>query len=199
MRDYAAARGLEFRYDPIITPQEKGDVRPMRLQLAPKAVLALDESFDPGLDGFRRFAETFGGPADGRVYTCGAGRIALAVNVKGGVSTCLTSRQTVGNLFEQPFDEVWAMLGGKVAKRFPDGHPCATCRFRTVCAGCPATVEEATGLPDGYVQQYCKITHLRAHRIGLHPTGVPRTVTEGIPAHVRTPPAEVARMLPVLA
>jgi hypothetical protein len=91
------------------------------------------------------------------------------------------------------------MLGGKISKRFPDGHPCATCRFRTICAGCPATVEEATGLPEGYVQQYCQITHLRAHRIGLHPTGVPRTVSEGIPAHVRTPGAAAARALPVLS
>ena len=199
MKAYAAARGVEFRYDPIMTPQEKGDTRPMQLQLAPKAVVELDEEMDPGFEGFAKFAREFGSPADGLVYTCGGGRIALAVNVHGGASTCLTSRQSVGNLFEQPFDEVWSMLGGKVAKRFPDGHPCATCRFRTICAGCPATVEEATGLPEGYVQQYCQITHLRAHRVGMHPTGVPRTVTEGIPAHVRTPHSAASRALPVLS
>jgi radical SAM protein with 4Fe4S-binding SPASM domain len=199
MQRYAAARGIDFRYDPIITPQEKGSVRPLQLQLAPRRVLEVDEQLDPGLEGYRKFAtEYITVPLNGQVYTCGGGRIALAVNVKGGVSTCLTSRQSVGNLFEQPFEEVWAMLGGKVAKRFPDGHPCATCRFRTICAGCPATVEEATGLPEGYVQQYCKITHLRAHRVGLHPTGIPRTVSEGIPAHVRTPPSAAARALPVV-
>lgn len=90
------------------------------------------------------------------------------------------------------------MLGGKVTKRFPDGHPCATCKFRVMCAGCPATVEQVTGLPEGYVQQYCKITHLRAYKMGLHPTGVPRTVTEGIPSYVRVPLDETARALPVL-
>ena len=200
MKEYAAARGIEFRYDPIITPQEKGDVRPMQLQLAPRKVLELDEAMDPGMEGFSKFAHDFASPSlDSRIYTCGGGRIAMAVNVKGGVSTCLTSRQSMGNLFEQPFHEVWAMLGGKVEKRFADGHPCATCRFRTICAGCPATVEEATGLPDGYVQQYCQITHLRAQRVGLHATGVPRTVVEGIPAHVRTPLAAAARALPVLS
>lgn len=200
MQRWAAVRGLEFRYDPIMTPQEDGDTRPMQLQLAPRRVLELDESFDPDLAGFREFASRFGKAPDGpEIYSCGAGRIALAVNVKGGVSTCLTSRQVVGNILEQPFDEIWAMLGNKVSKRFPDGHPCATCRFRAICAGCPASVEAATGLPEGYVQQYCRITHLRAHRIGLHPTGVPRTVTEGIPSHVRTPDAGTARALPVLA
>jgi radical SAM protein with 4Fe4S-binding SPASM domain len=200
MKEYAATRGLDFRYDPIITPQEKGDVRPMQLQLAPQKVVDLDEQMDPGLDGLRKFVvENGGATLDRQVYTCGAGRIALAVNVHGGASTCLSSRQSMGNLFEQPFEEVWAMLGGKVEKRFADGHPCGTCRFRTICAGCPATVEEATGLPDGYVQQYCKITHLRMHRIGMHPTGIPRTVTEGIPAHIRTPAAAVARALPVLS
>ena len=199
MKAYAAARGLEFRYDPIITPQEKGNVKPMQLQLAPKAVVELDELMDPDMEGFSKYAREFSAEADGRVYSCGAGRIALAVNVHGGVSTCLTSRQTVGNLFDQSFDQIWAMLGGKVSKRFADGHPCATCRFRSICAGCPATVEEATGLPEGYVQQYCQITHLRAKRIGVHSTGVPRTVTEGIPAHVRTPPAATLRALPVLS
>ncbi len=199
MRAYAAARGIEFRYDTIITPQEKGDVKPMQLQLAPKAVVELDEQMDPGMEGFAKFARSFSGEVDSRVYGCGGGRIAVAVNVRGGVSTCVTSRQTVGNLFEQSFEEVWAMLGGKVSKRFADGHPCATCKFRSICAGCPATVEEATGLPDGYVQQYCQITHLRAKRIGLHATGVPRTVTEGVPTHVRTPQAATLRALPVLS
>lgn len=199
MKAYAAARGIEFRYDPIMTPQEKGDVKPMQLQLAPKAVIELDERMDPGMEGFSKFARNFVSEPSSSVYRCGGGRIALAVNVHGGASTCLTSRQSVGNLFHQPFEEVWAMLGGKVSKKFADGHPCATCQFRAICAGCPATVEEATGLPEGYVQQYCKITHLRAQRIGLHATGVPRTMIEGIPAHVRTPGAAAARALPVLS
>lgn len=199
MQAYAAARGIEFRYDPIITPEEKGSTSPVQLQLAPKAVLELDETMDPQLEGFAKFAREFASDTAGQVYTCGGGRIAVAVNVRGGASTCLTSRQAVGNLFEQSFEDVWAMLGGKVSKRFADGHPCATCRFRTICAGCPATVEEATGMPEGYVQQYCQITHLRAQRVGLHPTGVPRTVTEGIPAHVRTPLTAIARALPVLS
>lgn len=199
MQAYAAARGLEFRYDPIITPQEKGNVKPMQLQLAPRAVVELDERMDPDMEGIAKFARDFSAEPDGRVYNCGAGRIGLAVNVHGGVSTCLTSRQTVGNLFEQSFEEVWAMMGGKISKRFADGHPCATCQFRSICSGCPATVEEATGLPDGYVQQYCQITHLRAKRIGMHATGVPRTVLEGIPAHVRIPYAATLRALPVLS
>jgi hypothetical protein len=42
MQAYAAARGIEFKYDPIITPQEKGNVSPMQLQLAPRKVLELD-------------------------------------------------------------------------------------------------------------------------------------------------------------
>lgn len=199
MKALAESRGVRFRYDTIISPQEKGAVSPLQLQLAPKRVLELDEEMTSGLSGLvEHFDRTSHLPPDNRVYKCGAGRTALAINVHGGVSTCISSRQVVGNLFEQSFEEVWAMLGGKVTKRFPDGHPCATCRFRSICAGCPATVEQVSGYPDGYVQQYCKITHLRAHRVGLHPTGVPRTVTEGIPSHVRVPRGETARALPVL-
>jgi radical SAM protein with 4Fe4S-binding SPASM domain len=199
MKAFAEERQVEFRYDPIMVPEEKGNMRPLQLQLAPRAVVELDELIDPG---FKEYGNYVGKhdlrPNDGRIYNCGAGRIALAINVHGGASTCLSSRQVVGNLFDQPFEEVWGAMGGKVAKKFPDGHPCATCRFRSICAGCPATTEMATGLPEGYVQQYCKITHLRAHKMGLHETGVPRTVTEGIPAHVRVPTGAAARALPVL-
>jgi hypothetical protein len=46
---------------------------------------------------------------------------------------------------------------------------------------------------------YCKITHLRAYEMGYHPTGVPRTVTEGIPVGITTPTDRFARMLPVLS
>ena len=91
------------------------------------------------------------------------------------------------------------MLGGKVSKTFPEGHPCATCHFRAICAGCPATVEPVSGFPAGSVQQYCTITHLRAQRMGYHETGVPRTVAEGIPSHIRVPQGGNARALPVLS
>jgi radical SAM protein with 4Fe4S-binding SPASM domain len=198
MRDFAESLGSRFRYDTVLSPEEKGSVKPLQLQLAPKAVVDLDDRMNPGLSEFREFFENMT-PNNGRVYRCGGGRTTIAINVHGGASTCVTSRQVVGNLFEQPFEDVWQTIGGKVEKRFPDGHPCANCRFRSICAGCPATVEQVTGLPEGYVQQYCAITHLRAQRLGAHPTGVPRTVLEGIPAGVVTARDEARRALPVLA
>jgi radical SAM protein with 4Fe4S-binding SPASM domain len=199
---WARSKGLKFRTDHNIMPQEKGGTQPLQLQLAPKDVLDLQRRLDPDLEEQRRFAKPRVG-ADSpfvtdKVYLCGAGQTNLAINVFGGVTTCLTSRKVVGNLLEQTFEEVWAALGGKVAVRYPEGHPCATCRFHGICAGCPATVESLTGLPTGYVQLYCKMTHMRAYEMGYHPTGIPRTVTEGIPAGVRTPDTGVARMLPVL-
>jgi radical SAM protein with 4Fe4S-binding SPASM domain len=198
MKAWAAERGLTFRFDAIMTPADDRSMRPVDYQLSPEAILELDQTLDPGLEGRKEFFATYGRPpADNKVYKCGAGRTSMHVNVHGGVSTCVTSRQTVGNLFEQPFEEVWGALGGKVEKRFADGHPCATCKFRSMCAGCPATVEQMTGLPDGYVQKYCKITHLRAQAMGVHATGIPRTVTEGIP-HGIAVPQRATRALPVL-
>jgi radical SAM protein with 4Fe4S-binding SPASM domain len=199
MRALAASKGISFRYDTSVMPQERGEVTPLQLQLTPEKVVALDQRMDPELQQFRRFAEERVGSAMGAtVYRCGAGRTGFAINVHGGVSTCLTSRQVVGNLLEDGFDDVWAALAGKVARKFPDGHPCAVCRFRAICVGCPATVEQLTGLPEGYVQHYCRITHLRAHSVGLHATGTPRTVAEGIPMGVRVVRSEVGRALPVL-
>jgi radical SAM protein with 4Fe4S-binding SPASM domain len=200
MRKFAESKGVPFRFDEIITPREDGGAQPVALQLAPKRLLEMEQEMNPGLGSLREFADgRLKPPRDDRVYMCGAGRYTLAVNVHGGVSTCISSRQVVGNLLEQPFEEVWAALGGKVERRFPAGHPCATCRFRSICVGCPATAEQMTGLPEGYVQQYCALTHARAHAAGLHPTGIPRTVTEGIPVGVTIPRREYTRALPVVA
>lgn len=200
MQAFAKSKGVRFRTDYSIIPQDHGDTSPLQLQLPPKQVLALEKRIDPELQSFRRYAAPrVDGSTTDSVYKCGAGKTSLHINVHGGVSTCSTSRKVIGNLFEQPFDEVWAALGGKVAAKYPTGHPCASCQFSRICAGCPATVEQLTGMPTGYVQMYCKMTHERAYELGYHPTGVPRTVTDGIPAHVLTPTRAAARMLPVLA
>lgn len=199
LRELAKSYDVKFRFDAMIVPQEDGNPRPLNLQLTPEQVIALERQVDPDWTILRRYAEPrVGDRGNAPIYQCGAGRTGLAINVHGGVMTCITSRQVVGNLLEQSFDDVWGALHGKVQKRFPDGHPCATCKFRGMCAGCPALVEQLTGLPEGYVQHFCKLTHLHARELGYHPTGVPRTVTEGIPAHVATPHNRYARALPVL-
>lgn len=200
MQAFAKARGIRFRTDYSMIPQEKGATAPLEFQLAPQEVMALEQRIDPELKGFRAYATLrVDGSTTDSVYKCGAGRTSLHINVHGGVSTCSTSRKVIGNIFEQPFDDIWAALGGKVAVKYPAGHPCASCQFSRICAGCPATVEQLTGMPTGYVQMYCKMTHQRAYELGYHPTGVPRTMTEGIPAHVVTPTRAAARVLPVLA
>ena len=199
MKAFAESRGVKWRNDDVLSPQEKGEMAPLQLQLSPRQVVDLNKKLDPDLKDLREYAsKRVNGSLTDEVYKCGAGRTSLAINVHGGVTTCIASRQVVGNLLEQSFDEVWSALGGKVAVRFPSGHPCATCKFSRMCAGCPATVESLTGLPTGYVQQYCKITHLRAYELGYHPSGVPRTVTDGIPAGVPVPFESARRALPVL-
>ena len=199
MAEFAAVRGVKFRSDYNIMPQEKGDATPLQLMMSPRAHVELLKRMDPGLEDTRKYSSArINNPPTTDVYMCGAGKTGFAINVFGGVTTCLTSRKVVGNILEQPFDEVWAALGGKTSIKYPDHHPCATCKFHSMCAGCPATVESLTGLPDGYVQQYCQMSHLRAYELGYHPTGIPRTVAEGIPAGVRTPERANARMLPMV-
>jgi radical SAM protein with 4Fe4S-binding SPASM domain len=199
MKQFADARGVRFRTDFNIMPQEKGDAAPIQLSVAPKRAIEILKQVDPGLEQTRQYTDLrIGSPPTNQVYLCGGGRTNIAINVFGGVTTCLTSRRVVGNILEQPFDEVWAAMGQKVSMRYPDNHPCATCKFHSICTGCPATVESVTGLPDGYVQQYCQMSHLRAYELGYHPTGIPRTVSEGIPAGIRTPERAYARALPVV-
>ncbi|MEP6690655.1 MAG: radical SAM protein [Gemmatimonadaceae bacterium] len=198
MQAYAKARGVRFSWDAVITPHENGGLAPVRLQLAPREVQALGERLDPGGVNTLSYFTPRVKPHNGRVYSCGAGRQAMHVTVKGDVTTCTSSRHPVGNIFRDGFDHVWGKLGEKVSLRFRAGHPCEKCQFRSVCYSCPANVEAITNAPDGYVPHYCKMTHLRAHGVGLHPTGVPRTMLEGVPTHVQQPGAAVRRALPVL-
>ena len=200
MQEFAKARDIDFRYDPILVPQRLGRSDPLSLQMSPEQIVQLDRRMDPGLARTKEYTANRVGYRAGqeKVYQCGAGITGLAVNVHGEVFTCLTSRMPVGNLLKQPWDEVWGALGGKVQVKFPEGHPCATCQFRSMCSGCPATVEQLTGLPQGYVQHFCKITHLQAHALGYHPTGVPKSVDQGLAAGVKTPTRDYLRMLPVL-
>ena len=200
MKAFAESKGVRFRTDFIINPQEYGDTSPLQYQLAPEDALQVERLLDPGHEQFSQYAKLrVTGATTNNVYKCGAGRTSLHVNVHGGVSTCSTSRKVLGNLLDDSFENVWAVLGGKVAAQYPPGHPCGTCKFSKICAGCPAAVEQLTGSPAGYVQHYCKMTHQRAYELGYHPTGIPRTVTEGIPAHVQTVSRAAARHLPVLS
>lgn len=199
MKAFADSKGVPFRTDFIINPQERGSSEPLQYQLPTEQVMEISRLMDPGNESMKKYAANrVTGQTTSQVYKCGAGVTSLHVNVHGGVSTCSTSRKVLGNIFEEPFEQIWEALGGKVAARYPDGHPCATCKFSSICAGCPATVEQLTGMPTGYVQHYCQITHQRAYEMGYHPTGIPRTMTEGIPSHIRTVNAAAARHLPVL-
>jgi radical SAM protein with 4Fe4S-binding SPASM domain len=197
---WCADRGVTMRYDVTMIAEDKGSVAPLGFQLTADQVAALDAAVDPGFATMRSEYPTKVpvAPSDS-VYRCGGGRANIHIGVHGDVFTCTTSRRPAANLLRDGWDYAWAALGGKVAVKFPVGHPCATCGFRGICVGCPATAESVTGLPTGYVQAHCRITHRRAYNAGLHPTGVPRTVTEGIPPHIPTPGAAASRALPVIS
>jgi len=55
MQAFAKARGIRFRTDYSIIPQEKGDTGPLQLQLGPEGVMALEQRIDPGLKSFRAY------------------------------------------------------------------------------------------------------------------------------------------------
>lgn len=200
MQEFARERGVRFRIDTNISPQEKGDLAPLQYQLSREQVTEVWEQMDPGLADFATYVKPrVDGSTLDNIYKCGGGRTIIHIDVHGGVSTCSTSRKAVGNILEEGLAPVWARMGEKVTRNYPKGHPCAECEFSRICTGCPALVEQLTGTPDGYVQMYCRMTHEKAFKLGYHPTGVPRTMSEGVPGHITTPEAKVRRMLPVLS
>jgi radical SAM protein with 4Fe4S-binding SPASM domain len=127
---------------------------------------------------------------------CGAGRSYAVVMPDGAVLACThLASHPLGRLGEKSFSEIWlsspqlAALRAVTLERFAE---CRGCRFRHVCAKCPALSQSEAGRLDGHSQQICDRTKAywgaiereRAHRQG----GLPRLT----PPPLQAPPEEQA-------
>ena len=129
---------------------------------------------------------------------CGAGRNYAVIMPDGAVLACThLPDQRLGSLREKSFSEIWLgspaarELRGLTLERFAE---CRGCRFRHVCAKCPALSQGESGSLTGHSQQVCNRTKAywgaveRELQARQHGEGVPRLTTPpSLPALERAP------------
>lgn len=82
-----------------------------------------------------------------RPYRCGIGESYLSIDADGTVYPCRRLPQSIGNIFEQSFAEIWRhpFLEAMRARRF--GEPCGSCPILEECRGGCRAAAFATGDP----------------------------------------------------
>lgn len=91
-------------------------------------------------------------------FWCRAGCSGFWVNWKGQMTTCGMIDAPSVNAFQVPFQEAWeTVLSHSTNIELSD--QCYTCRYRTVCAPCAASMYTETGTFDGVPGYRCGLMH----------------------------------------
>ncbi|MCM2323270.1 MAG: radical SAM protein [Oligoflexia bacterium] len=101
LEDWAGARGASVQFDPMVTPRSDSALDPTLLRATPEQ-----------LRGYYREARRRGraiapAPVAMGDPVCNAGRGKCAVSVTGELLACLDVRESLGNLREASFEELW--------------------------------------------------------------------------------------------
>lgn len=103
LEDWALAKNLSLKVDPMITPKLNGNMEPTQYRASMDQLKAYYQ------EKMRRWPN--GKPkASGETvddYTCNAGKGKCAVNAYGDLFPCIEIRDSLGNLLEKPFHELW--------------------------------------------------------------------------------------------
>lgn len=144
VEDWALEKDLSLKVDPMITPKLNGNLDPIQYRVS------MDQLRWYYQEKMRRWPN--GKPkASGETsedYTCNAGKGKCAVNAYGDLFPCIEIRDSLGNLLEKPFEELWH--GEKV-------QPWRQMKWKQVkdvdqdtisfCDHCPGMAKNETGDP----------------------------------------------------
>jgi len=165
--------GLEFRFDPIITPRLDYSRKPLMFRLPPHKVLELDLKDRKRASEWRRLAEKFTGcvsrpTSDKEVYYCKAGITGFGIDAYGGMNLCLFSPSGKYDLRKGSFSIGWEdfllkVRGQKISRQ----TKCVHCAIRDLCGMCPPNSEMEKGDQEEPVDFFCEVAHLRAHAFGI--------------------------------
>ena len=168
IKKYAEDLGLEFRFDPILSPRLDGSKAPCKLRISPEEVVELDLADAKRLKEWKEFCDKFWGPAlSDRLYTCGAGLNSFHIDPYGELNICIMSRVPSYNLCQGSFREGWYDFIPEIRKQKPKGeYKCAKCDLFSLCSQCPGWAQLETGNPENPVEYLCQVAHLRAKAFG---------------------------------
>jgi AdoMet-dependent heme synthase len=144
LEDWALEKDLSLKVDPMITPKLNGNLEPTKYRASAQQLRSYYQ------EKIRRWPN--GKPkVSGESledYTCNAGKGKCAVNAYGDLFPCIEIRDSLGNLLEKSFQELWH--GEKV-------QPWRQMRWKQVkdvdqdtvsfCDHCPGMAKNETGDP----------------------------------------------------
>jgi radical SAM protein with 4Fe4S-binding SPASM domain len=167
--------GVEFKFDGMINARIDCSHSPLEVRLSPAELVQLDLD-DPGREAeWKRIvasrpqrAET--STSGGKVYQCGGGISAFAIDPEGKMSICVLSQTDMFDLRTGTFQQGWNEFLSKVRDRPESRHTkCTDCRIRDLCSSCAATAELEHGDAETPVEFFCEVAHLRANAVGYTP------------------------------
>lgn len=167
IKDFAAKRGIKYRFDPQLWPRLDGSAQPFDFQLAVEEILEIDENDPERQQEWIRVADQFGGSAtrSDLVYSCGAALQIFHIDSAGRISGCIMSRHISYSLFDMSFNEAWAKLGEIRSLKRQQNNQCRTCTLGGICQQCPAWSQVVHGDNETIVDFLCDLAHARAAQI----------------------------------
>jgi len=164
MQAFAKSLGVEFVFDPMLSPGLDGSLLPTQLRLSPEEIVDVEKA-DPGRAG--RWPEHFKDikdfkNTDRKLYTCGAGTNSFHIDSFGRLCLCLTARQPSYDLRAGSFHQGWEeFIPQQRLLEYGEGYACGSCDLRAACAQCPALAQLEQGDPEKRVEFLCQVAHQR--------------------------------------
>jgi len=185
--------GVEFRFDPMITPRLDYSQNPLDLRLPPQRVLELDFEDTKRKLEWEKFAGRLNScsplqRANNEIYYCKAGIKGFGIDPYGGLNLCLFSPDGKYDLRKGSFREGWegAVLRER-NRNITRQTKCMECMIRDLCGMCPPNSELEKEDPEEPIDFYCEVAHLRAQAFGIpvKPHGECKYCTPGQKADTR--------------
>lgn len=172
MREIAESRGLELKFDPMISPRIDCSSSPLAVRLRPDEIVALDMEDPTRVADYRRLAQEFAptvkhDEASAELYECGGGVNSFAVDPYGDMTICVLSHVDRYNVRDGSFREGWEMLTQVRRRKITRPTKCTSCGLKSMCGMCPANGELENGDPEAPVDFLCQVAHVRAHAFEL--------------------------------
>jgi len=168
IKKYAEDLGVQFTFDPILTPKIDGSKEPCRLRIPPEEVVKLDLADEGRLKEWKEFCQELWGPAKSdKLFVCGAGQTSFHINPYGQLAICGMSRNPSYDLRQGSFQDGWYDFIPKIRKQKPKtDYKCAKCDLLSLCGQCPGWAKLENNNPETPIEYLCQIAHLRAKAFG---------------------------------
>jgi len=164
IKEYAERLGVEFRFDPELSPRLNGSKTPCDLRVSPEEAVELDLIDEKRSKAWQQFCEKFlSPPRSDYLYHCGAGVFAFHINPYGEMSVCMMSRYQSYHLRHGSFNDGWYhSIPQILSVKRKNNYLCSECDLISLCGKCPGWAWLENGDPETPVGYLCQIAQLRA-------------------------------------